>query len=115
MSVLYDTTGNSFMKDTISDLRESIMRGSDVSTVLRRSRVFPRGVAHMVAVGEQSGELEQVLKRLSENMNTEVEITVARLNALLQPLIILFLAVVVGFIVAATMLPIIQMGNIQRF
>ena len=115
MAVLHEVSGNTFMKDTISDLRESIMRGSDVSTVLRRSRIFPRGVAHMVAVGEQSGELERVLGSLTTNMNTEVEITLARLNALVQPLIILFLAAVVGFIVAATMLPIIQMSNLQQF
>lgn len=114
MAVLLDTTGNTFMKDTINDLRESIMRGSDVSTVLRRSRIFPRGVAHMVAVGEQSGELEQVLGRLTTNMNTEVEITLGRLNAAMQPLIVLVLAVIVGFIVAATMLPILQMGQFQR-
>lgn len=112
MLVLLETAGNVFMRDTISDLRESIMRGSDVSTVLRRSRIFPRGVAHMVAVGEQSGELEQVLGRLTVNLKSEVEITMARLNALMQPLVILFLAVVVGFIVLATMLPIMQMSNI---
>lgn len=113
MGVLYEVTGNTFMKDTLADLRESIMRGSDVSTVLRRSKVIPRGVAHMVAVGEQSGELERVLQRLTTNMNTEVEITLARFNALLQPLIIIFLAAVVGFIVAATMLPLMQMSNLQ--
>ena len=112
MLVLLDTAGNVFMKDTINDLRESIMRGSDVSTVLRRSRIFPRGVAHMVSVGEQSGELEQVLGRLTVNLNSDVEVTTARLNALMQPLVILFLAVVVGFIVLATMLPIMQMTDI---
>jgi len=115
MAVLHEVSSNTFMKDTINDLRESIMRGSDVSTVLRRSRIFPRGVAHMVAVGEQSGELERVLGSLTSNMSTEVEITLSRLNALVQPLVILFLACVVGFIVAATMLPIIEMSNLQRF
>lgn len=113
MAVLRETTDNSFMRDTINDLRESILRGSDVSTVLRRSRIFPRGVAHMVAVGEQSGELSRVLDRLSTNMNAEVEITVDRLNAALQPILILSLAVVVGFIVLATMLPLLEMGNLQ--
>jgi type II secretory pathway component PulF len=112
MTVLLETAGNVFMKDTINDLRESIIRGSDVSTVLRRSKIFPRGVAHMVAVGEQSGELEKVLERLTINLNSEVEITMARLNALMQPLVILFLAVVVGFIVAATMLPIMEMSSL---
>ena len=101
------------MKDTIADLRESIMRGSDVSSVLRRSKIFPKGVAHMVAVGEQSGELEQVLARLTTNMNSEVELTISRLNALLQPAIVVFLALIVGFIVAAVMLPILQMGQMK--
>ncbi len=113
MAVLLQITSNTFMKDTINDLQESIMRGSDVSTVLRRSRIFPRGVAHMVAVGEQSGELEQVLGTLSKDMNDEVELTVGRLNALIQPIIILFLALVVGFLVAAAMLPILQMGQLR--
>lgn len=112
MTVLLEAAGNVFMKDTINDLRESIIRGSDVSTVLRRSKIFPRGVAHMVSVGEQSGELEKVLERLTINLNSEVEITMARLNALMQPLVILFLAVVVGFIVAATMLPIMEMSSL---
>ena len=66
----------------------------------------------MVSVGEQSGELEKVLERLTINLNSEVEITMARLNALMQPLVILFLAVVVGFIVAATMLPIMEMSSL---
>ena len=113
MAVLKETTSNSFMTDTISDLQESILRGSDVSAVLRRSRIIPNAVAHMVAVGEQSGELEQVLSRLSENMHAEVDITTARLNALLQPVIILVMAVVVGFIVAAVMLPMMQMAQTE--
>lgn len=113
MAVLKETTGNSMMKDTISDLQESILRGSDVSAVLRRSRIIPRAVAHMVAVGEQSGELEQVLKRLSSNMTAEVDITINKLNALLQPVIILAMAAVVGFIVASVMLPIMQMSNFE--
>jgi type II secretory pathway component PulF len=114
MVVLLDTTNNTYMRDTIEDLRESIMRGSDVSTVLRRSRIFPRGIAHMVAVGEQSGELEQVLGRLTTNMNAEVELTITRLNAILQPVIVIALAVIVGFIVAAVMLPILEMGHLQN-
>jgi len=113
MTVLRETTSNSFMKDTISDLQESILRGSDVSVVLRRSRIIPRAVAHMVAVGEQSGELEQVLGRLSENMQAEVDITVQKLNALIEPVIILVMATVVGFIVASVMLPIMQLSNIE--
>ena len=113
MAVLKETTGNSLMKDTISDLQESILRGSDVSAVLRRSRIIPRAVAHMVAVGEQSGELETVLKRLSSNMVAEVDITITKLNALMQPVIILAMAAVVGFIVASVMLPIMQMSNFE--
>jgi len=113
MAVLKETTGNSLMKDTLSDLQESILRGSDVSAVLRRSRIIPRAVAHMVAVGEQSGELETVLKRLSSNMVAEVDITITKLNALMQPVIILAMAAVVGFIVASVMLPIMQMSNLE--
>jgi type II secretory pathway component PulF len=111
MTVLLETSSNTLVRETVADLQESVIRGSDVSTVLRRSPIIPKAVAHMVAVGEQSGELEQVLGRLSQSLNQEVEISVARLNALLQPVMILIVACIVGFIVAAVMLPILQMGT----
>lgn len=111
MSVLLETSNNTLIRETINDLQESVIRGSDVSTVLRRSPIIPKSVAHMVAVGEQSGELEQVLGRMSQSLNQEVEISVARLNALLQPVMILVVACIVGFIVAAVMLPIFKMSS----
>ena len=111
MGVLLETSNNTLVRETVNDLQESVIRGSDVSTVLRRSPIIPKSVAHMVAVGEQSGELEQVLGRMSQSLNQEVEISVARLNALLQPVMILIVACIVGFIVAAVMLPILQMGT----
>ncbi len=111
MAVLLETSNNTLVRETINDLQESVIRGSDVSTVLRRSPIIPKSVAHMVAVGEQSGELEQVLGRMSQSLNQEVEISVARLNALLQPVMILVVASIVGFIVAAVMLPIFKMSS----
>lgn len=111
MTVLRDISTNTLMKDTITELQEGIMRGSDVSTVLRRSRIIPGPVAHMVAVGEQSGELETVLARMTENLNAEVEMSVQRLTALMTPIVMLIMIVLVGFVVIATMLPMLQMGS----
>lgn len=111
MTVLRDVSTNTLMKDTITELQEGIMRGSDVSAVLRRSRIIPGPVAHMVAVGEQSGELETVLARMTENLNAEVEMSVQRLTALMTPIVMLVMIVLVGFVVIATMLPMLQMGS----
>ena len=111
MMVLKDISSNTLMKDTLTELQEGIMRGSDVSTVLRRSRIIPGPVAHMVAVGEQSGELETVLARMTENLNAEVEMALQRLAALMTPVVMLIMIILVGFVVVATMLPMLQMGS----
>ncbi len=111
MTVLMDISTNTMMKDTLVDLQEGIMRGSDVSTVLRRSKIIPGPVAHMVAVGEQSGELEAVLGRMTENLDAEVDMSMQRLAALLTPVVMLIMILVIGFVVIATMLPMLQMGS----
>jgi type II secretory pathway component PulF len=67
----------------------------------------------MVQVGEQSGELEQMLDRIGAAYDEEIEITTGRLTSVLEPILIIFLAVVVGYIVISIVLPILKVGQIQ--
>jgi type IV pilus assembly protein PilC len=69
-------------------------------------------VGYMIAVGEQSGELESVLDRISENYEEEIDLAIQRLTAMVEPVIIILLAIVVGFIVMAVLLPLLQFNNL---
>ncbi|MED5330025.1 MAG: type II secretion system F family protein [Planctomycetota bacterium] len=96
----------------VDDLHKAIMEGADISAPLKRSKIFPPMVGYMIAIGEQSGELEDALDRLSESYEDEVELATDRMTALLEPLLILVMAAMVGFIVISIVLPMMELGNI---
>lgn len=68
-------------------------------------------VGYMIAVGEQSGELESVLNKISETYEEEIELSIQKLTAMIEPIIIVLLAVVVSFIILAVLLPLLQFNN----
>ncbi len=103
---------NRVLADATDNIRAKILEGADVATPLRSSGVFPAIVGYMVAVGEQAGELEQMLDRISTAYDEEIEIATDRMTSVLEPILILALAVVVGFIVVSIVLPILQVGNV---
>ena len=103
---------NRVLADATENIRVRILEGADISTPLRASGVFPAVVGYMVAVGEQAGELEQMLDRISSAYDEEIEIATDRMTSVLEPILILALAVVVGFIVVSIVLPILQVGNV---
>ena len=74
--------------------------------------MFPPMVGYMIAVGEQSGELEDILDRISETYEEELDLAMQRLTALIEPVIIILLAVVVGFIIMAVLLPLLQFSEL---
>ncbi|MCZ6690022.1 MAG: type II secretion system F family protein, partial [Planctomycetota bacterium] len=82
--------------------------GADISTPLRRSGVFPPVVGYMIAVGEQTGRLEEMLDKVAESYEEEIEIATSRITALIEPVIIVAMAVVVAFIVIAILLPLVR-------
>ena len=106
----YEVTGNSLMKRAIQQARERILAGADIATPLRDSGVIDPAITHMVAVGEKSGELEKMLKNISDNLETSTDIVIERLSAAVEPLIIIFMAAVVGVIAYATILPILEVS-----
>ena len=105
--------GNRVIADATDTIRKRIVEGSDISTPLKQTGVFPPVVSYMVAVGEQSGELEQMLERIGASYDEEIEISTERLTSVLEPIMIVLLAVVVGFIVISIILPILKVGQVQ--
>lgn len=113
LRVVAETTGNSLMKRAIQHARERILAGADIAAPLRDSGVIDPAIAHMVAVGEKSGELETMLKSISENLEASTDVVIERLSAAVEPVIIIFMAGVVGVIAYATILPILRISVVN--
>lgn len=111
LRVVAEVTGNTLMKRAIKQARERILAGADIATPLRDSGVIDPAIAHMVAVGEKSGELETMLKSISDNLESSSDIVIERLSAAVEPLIIIIMAAVIGVIAYATILPILEVST----
>lgn len=111
LRIVKKIVGNRALQDVIQKIHDSILEGTDISTPIKKSGVFPPMVGYMIAVGEQTGELEQLLERVANAYNEEVDIAISRMTALIEPLMIVFMAVVVGGIVAAVIIPMLQMSS----
>jgi len=111
LRVVAETTGNSLMKKAVQQSRERIIAGADIATPLKDSGVIDPSIAHMVAVGEKSGELEKMLKNISNNLEASTDVVIERLSAAIEPLIIIVMAGVIGIIAYATILPILEVSN----
>jgi general secretion pathway protein F len=98
----------------VDDAQESVRKGEDLASSLKRSNVFPPVVIHMIALGERSGQLEDMLISVADTFDDEVDTTLAGIVSLLEPAMIVVMAVVVGFIVLAMLLPIFDMNRIVQ-
>jgi type II secretory pathway component PulF len=111
LRIVRKIVGNRALQDVIQGIHDSILEGTDISTPIKKSGVFPPMVGYMIAVGEQTGELESLLERVATAYNEEVDIAIARMTGLIEPIMIVFMAVVVGGIVAAVIIPMLQMSS----
>ena len=111
LKVVSEVTGNTLMKQALNQARERILSGSDISTPLRDSGVISPAIAHMVSVGEKSGELETMLKNISESLEASTDTVIERLSAAVEPLIIVIMVIIVGIIAYATILPILEVSS----
>jgi len=102
------------LAEAVRTARENVREGESIADPLRRSGLFPPVVVQMVAVGEKSGELEKMLLKVSDSFDRSVEARMAGLMSLLEPAIILVMGLIIGFIVIAIMLPILQMSGAVR-
>lgn len=112
LTVVGDTSGNWVVEKALQDVTESVRRGRSIAQPLGASGVFPPMVVQMVAVGEDSGELEIMLEKVAQFYDTEVEATTSGLTALVEPLLIGFLGVVIGGMIIALYLPVFNIFNL---
>lgn len=103
--------GNTMMSEAVDNAKDAISRGDSIADAFRRSGIFPPVVIHMIAAGEQSGGIEEGLSNVADSFNTEVETTVKALTSLLEPVMIILLGIIVGFIVLAILLPIFDINQ----
>ncbi len=111
LEIVQSVIGNTVLAGAVKRARENVREGESIADPLRRSGLFPPAVVQMVAVGEKSGELEKMLLKVADSFDRTVDNRITGLMSLLQPLIILAMAAVVGFVVVAIMLPIIDMSS----
>jgi general secretion pathway protein F len=105
---------NRVLEATVEEARRNIREGETIADPLKRSGEFPALATHMIAVGEKSGEIEEMLRRIGQIYDAEVDRVIARFTSLLEPIMILVMGVLVFFIVIAILLPIFEMGQMVR-
>lgn len=111
LEITAKTAGNRVVQDAIMESRASIAGGDTIAAPLKKSGVFPPMVISMISVGEQTGGLDEMLSKIADFYDNEVDAAVTNLLSLLEPVMIVFLGVVVGGMVVAMYLPIFDMIN----
>lgn len=107
--IVRDVIGNVWLADIINVVREKVTEGADIATPIKQSGLFPPTVGYMIAVGEESGQLEDMLVTISEAYEEEVETEAGRLTSMLEPLMIVGLALVVASVVYAILDPMMKL------
>jgi type IV pilus assembly protein PilC len=103
------TAGNAVIEQAMEDVYASVRQGGTIARPIERHPIFPAMVSHMVAVGEETGQLEQMLTKIADFYEAEVDAKVKALTSLIEPIMILFVGGVVGFIVISMYLPIFEL------
>jgi general secretion pathway protein F len=114
LQIVRNIVNNVLIGTVIDEAMEDIQAGKSLNFALSRSIWFPPVFRQMVAVGEQSGDLERMLQKIAESYEREVETRIAGMTALIEPIMILLMAVIVGFIVISILLPIFEMNQMVR-
>jgi type IV pilus assembly protein PilC len=109
LNILRGAVGNMVIANAVGEVHASIREGDNIATPLKRCKAFDDIVVNMIDVGEETGELPKMLSKISDNYDSEVDATVAGLTALLEPIMIIGLGGIVGFIVVSLFMPMIAM------
>lgn len=109
LEIVGETSGNAVIAKSVETARESVREGQKISQPLEASGVFPTMVTHMIDVGEETGRLSDMLVKVSEFYDKEVDASIKGLTSLIEPLLIVFMGVVVGFIAISVMGPIFKL------
>jgi len=111
LQIVRNLVNNALIGDVIDEAMEDIQAGKSLNLALSRSVWFPPVFRQMVSVGEQSGDLEGMLHKVADAYEREVETRITGMTALIEPIMILLMAVIVGFIVISILLPIFEMNQ----
>ncbi len=112
MDIVKNVLENRLLENVVRTATASIREGESIAEPLRRSGHFPPMVTHMIAVGEKTGQLEEMLENVSRAYEADVETKVTTLTSLLEPLVIVVMGGMVGFIAMAILMPLVQMNNL---
>lgn len=112
MDIVKNIVSNSVLSKVIEDARESIREGESIAAPLKRSGEFPPLVHHMVAIGERSGQLEEMLVNVASAYETQVDVRIGALTSLMEPILIVIMGGVVAFIVFSILMPILQLNTV---
>ena len=114
LAIVEQVVGNKLVEEAIGKARENIREGEGIAEPLKRSKLFPPLLIHLIAIGEKSGELEPMLEKVSQTYENEMETTITTVTSLLGPFMILAMGGVVLFIVLAVLLPIFDLSQVVR-
>ena len=110
LAVVRDTLGNEVLAREIDNVAEKVKRGESLADPLEQSGYFPSLLVQIVAIGEQTGKLDELLLNAADSFDTDADAAINRFMAIFPALLILVLALVIGFIIAAALLPIVMMS-----
>ena len=109
LMITKDTAGNQVIERSLERVHDSIREGESISGPLAKAKVFPLMVVNMINVGEETGSLDQMLNKIADTFDDEVDVTVNALTSLLEPLLIVFMGLIVGAIVISMFLPLVKL------
>ena len=109
ISITKNVLDNRVLQNALQDVHDRVVEGTDIATPMKMSGAFPPTISYMVGVGEQAGNLEEMLERISSTYDEEVDLATSKLTSILEPIIIVLLAAVVAGIVVAIVLPLLQL------
>ena len=112
LKIVRNIVDNVIMAETIDEVQKTIIEGGQIAEPMRRSKVFPPVVGYMMSIGEKTGQLDTILTKIAEAYDEEIEITTQKVTAILEPLMIVVLSAIVGFIVLSIILPIMDMSKL---
>lgn len=112
LDIVAVTSGNRVIEEAIINCRNSVRDGETINQPLSKSKIFPPMVCRMISVGEQTGQLEKMLSKIADFYDDQVDAAVAGLTSMIEPVVIVFLGVVIGGIVLALFLPIFKITEL---
>ncbi len=112
LDIVEKTIGNRVLEHVVDDVKSNVREGESMATPLSKSGVFPPMVVRMISIGEKSGQMEKMLLKIAEFYDDQVDTAVDGLTSIIEPLIIGVLGVIIGFIVVALFMPILNMTTV---